>query len=205
MFLDQNADLPEIAAKFSCTVFFGEPDDMLKQFERLTPSANCRPHVLTFEKDDKKSGITIDISQELVRLNVALPASTPEVPNFLLVKNAELLNVGAGNALLKTFEEARQHFVLLAKPHAQILPTILSRSAVFYLPTGRAESKEAQKIAKNPDVATLATALDKKPDLALEVLNLLAQNGDFELNRITNVARAVVAGNGIKLAFLSYL
>ena len=204
MFLEPNANLPAIAKQFSCTIFFGDPDIML-------PSFVAYPRTLVFEKDAKKAGITIDLAQELVRLNTALPASTPDRPNFLVVKNAELLNENASNALLKTFEESRQHFVLLARPNVTLLPTIISRSAIFYLPTSRQPSPESIRLAQTKNIPELANALDKKPDLALEVLNLIAEdlvaNGgqSLKIDQLNSIARAVTSGNSIKLAFLSYL
>jgi hypothetical protein len=228
MFLDGSANLPEIAKKFSCSIFYGDPDEMLKQFQAELPSGRA-PRTLVFEKDAKKAGITVDVSQELVRLNTALPASTPENPNFLVVKNAELLNEHASNALLKTFEEARQFFVLLAHPRARILPTIISRSAVFHVPFGQKTSAEASRIAES-GVVEMANSLDKKPELALEVLNLLFTNlahrgiteggspsarcaqpmamglsDTVRGEQICEAARAILAGNSVKLAFLSYL
>lgn len=203
MFLDKNADLLEIAGKFSCSVFFGDPDLMARQFA-------AHPRAIMFEKDAKKAGITVDVSSELVRLNTALPASTKENPNFLVVKNAELLNEHASNALLKTFEEARQLFVLLARTTAQILPTITSRSAIFYVPMDQSSSQEAVKIASQP-VVEMASSLDKKPELAIEVLNLLAQNlaknGDpnNRIDRINSAAQSILNNNSVKLALLSYL
>ncbi|MCL2371335.1 hypothetical protein FWC63_01145 [Candidatus Saccharibacteria bacterium] len=211
MFLDSNANLKDIAGRFSCTIFFGDPELMAKQFP-------ASPRTMIFEKDAKKSGITVDVSQELVRLNIALAASTDESPNFLIVKNAELLNANASNALLKTLEEARQHFVLLASPRAQILPTILSRSAVFYLPATKSPSKKALDTAKL-NIVEMAAAVDKKPELALEVLNVLAQmiassgvvkiapssERALAIRDLTSIANAILAGNNPKLAFLSFL
>ena len=204
MFLDKDANLAAIAAKFSCIILFGRPDRLLQQFRLAASGTFPGAPLLVFEKEDKKTKITLDISQELVRLNTALPESTPERPNFLVVKNAELLNDNAGNALLKTFEEARQHFVLLAEPRARLLPTILSRSAVFYGPANHAPSAQATELAHLP-TADLANKLDKKPELALEVLNLLARQTADQLDQLTGAAQAILAGNNPKLAILSFL
>ncbi|MCL2038425.1 hypothetical protein FWG86_00780 [Candidatus Saccharibacteria bacterium] len=214
MFLEPSADLPQIAAQFATTVFFGQPDALLRSFNRSLSQIQPQPRVLIFEKDSKKAGLTIDLAQELVRQNIALPASTPEHPNFLIIKNAELLNQNAGSALLKTLEEARQHFVLLARPDAGLLPTILSRAALFYVPSDQKPSATAEKLAAaflaagqpGAKVADLAAALDKKPDLALEVLNLLARAPAApSLQQLAAAARQIALGNHVKLALLSYL
>ncbi|MDR0979744.1 MAG: hypothetical protein LBM12_01150 [Candidatus Nomurabacteria bacterium] len=215
MFLDEDADLPTIAKQFGCTIFYGDPTLMLAKFPATQTLVFGESLKKSAKKDAEKpikkpSGITKDVAQEIVRLNTSMAASTPEKPNFLLVKNAEFLNENASNTLLKTLEESRQHIVLLARPSAQILPTILSRSAIFHLPAAKTTSSEAAEIAKL-SVVEMANKLDKKPELALEVLNLfakkLADRGDTSgrITKINNVARAIIAGNSPKLAFLAYL
>jgi DNA polymerase-3 subunit delta' len=92
-------------------------------------------YVLEREYDKKKKQLNQNISIEQVReLKEKLSQkSFLSLPKVILIKDADLLNVDSGNALLKILEEpsARTIFFLLANHREQILPTLLSRSQSF--------------------------------------------------------------------------
>ena len=56
---------------------------------------------------------------------------------FLAIRHAELLSERSSNVLLKTIEEPGEHIhiILLTQKPFQLLPTIRSRSMLFYLKT----------------------------------------------------------------------
>ncbi|GEM_PF-4098703 len=92
-------------------------------------------YILEREYDSKKKQLNQNISIEQVReLKEKLSQkSFLSLPKVILIKDADLLNIDSGNALLKILEEpsSRTIFFLLANHREQILPTLLSRSQSF--------------------------------------------------------------------------
>lgn len=75
-----------------------------------------------------------------------LQSTTPK--RFVLINDAQKMNVQAANSLLKIIEEppAGTHFILIATSGASVLPTIRSRAqAIFFAPLSKEEilKKEA--------------------------------------------------------------
>lgn len=93
-------------------------------------------------------------------------------PKVIVIHPAEMLNVNAANALLKSLEEPpqRTHFVLVThRPH-QLLPTIKSRCQHLSLSVPDAASAAAWLAAqavRNPELALAHTG--NAPLLALEL------------------------------------
>ena len=123
------------------------------------------------EEGEKKSTV---ISVDQIR---ALPAfinmsSHRGGPKVVVIHPAEMLNVNAANALLKSLEEppARTHFLLVShRPH-QLLPTIKSRCQRIALAgpdTATAIAWLADKGVRHPELALAHTG--GAPLLALEL------------------------------------
>lgn len=80
---------------------------------------------------DKKTMIAIEQVRELF-----LKLSLKQTQDFFVViRPANALSEAAANALLKNLEEPREkvHFLLITDSPAELLPTILSRSAIYFL------------------------------------------------------------------------
>ncbi|MBP5205008.1 hypothetical protein J6Z37_01770 [Candidatus Saccharibacteria bacterium] len=80
---------------------------------------------------DEKSKIGIEKIREISEL-----CTTKQPEDFyIVVKNADVMNIPAQNAFLKLLEEPSEHyhFVLLAKSLSSLLPTVLSRGNLFIL------------------------------------------------------------------------
>lgn len=108
---------------------------------------------------------------------------------FIVLVSAETMNLAAQNAFLKLLEEPSEnyHFVLLTKDAAALLPTVLSRGALYFLRQDNPLSQpvladeETKQLAKRIIAATprelflIATEISdkkkhKKPrELALQV------------------------------------
>ena len=101
---------------------------------------------------ESKTVITIEQVREVIaRLSVR---QTTDL--IIMIRPAEKLGEDAANALLKSLDEPGEgvHFALLTDSPSSLLPTILSRAAVYFLKTAPVEG-----IVANDKVKTLAKRL----------------------------------------------
>lgn len=174
MFFGQASEITEIARKVGTSVFV-VPKDVPVEIKNS----------IILQPEDK-SVITI----EQVR-NVISQISTRQTSDvFVIIRPADAMGEAAANAFLKNLEEPREkvHFVLITDSPSQILPTILSRAAVYFLRDeqpldGGIKADEKVKnlakrlmVAKPAELADLAEEIGKKKDgvraYALEVLGV---------------------------------
>ena len=174
MFFDQASEIVEIAGKVGTAVFV-VPRDVKVEIK----------NAIILQPEDK-SVTTI----EQVR-NVLGQISTRQTSDiFVVIRPADAMGEAAANAFLKTLEEPRDkvHFVLITDSPSKILPTILSRAAVYFLRESRTidagidaseKIKDLAKrlmVAKPADLVGLAEEITKKKDgvrtYALEVLGV---------------------------------
>ena len=133
---------------------------------------------------EEKTVITIEqIRKLLPRL-----AAKQVADLFIIIRPAEALNAEAASALLKNLEEPgdKVHFILVTSMPSLILPTILSRTALYILKTpanneitASPKTKELAKkllVAKGADLVKVAEEITKKKDgvrnYTLEVLEV---------------------------------
>ena len=173
MFFDDGKKIVDIAKKTGTAIFV-----VPNSYEISVPGA------IVLEPEEKTS-ITIEqVRNLLLRLNLK---QTDDL--FVVIRPAETMNLEAANALLKTLEEPKNkiHFLLITSKFSMLLPTIVSRSAVYILRQNwRADTpieadskiKELAKellVAKNADLAELANKITKKREnvrqFTLDVLN----------------------------------
>ena len=176
MFFDNIEQIPEIAARSNFTIF-------------VVPNAKdfdfaLFPKALKLVPDEKGK-----ISVEQVREFTALTNSKESREQFLVVCPAEAMNEAAENAFLKSLEEPQEHthYVLVTSRPSLLLPTVLSRAAVYFL--RRENSLEAPVVADEKikvlakrlivanegDLLGIATEITSKKDGAREVaLNVVA-------------------------------
>lgn len=174
MFFEQMSEVAEIARKNGTSVFV---------VPKNLPVGVKNAIVLAPED---KSVITI----EQVREVIARITTRQVADVFVLVRPAEVMSEAAANAFLKNLEEPheRVHFVLITDSPSQILSTILSRAAVYFLRDtrpvdGAIEVDEKIKalakrlmVAKPSDLVGIAEEIAKKKDgvraYALEVIGV---------------------------------
>ena len=172
MFFDKISEIERIAAKCGTAVFV-VPKGMEVEIENAI--------VL---KPEDKSVITI----EQVRIVMGRLSMKQTREQYVVVRPADLLNDEAANALLKNLEEPREkvHFVLVTEKPSELLPTILSRAAVYFLRVrddGGIVADEKTKalakrlmVAKGADLVAVAEEITKKKDgvraRALEVVGV---------------------------------
>lgn len=162
-------------------MFFETPDEILKIAERCGCAVFVVPSEVPVEiknaiilAPEGKSKITIEQVREVMqRLSVR---QTSE--RYIVVRPADALGEEAANAFLKNLEEPgeRVHFVLITDAPSGLLPTILSRAAVYFLRnklrvdggiSADEKTKELAKrlmVAKGPELVAVAEEICKKKD-----------------------------------------
>lgn len=99
-------------------------------------------HVMEITPETPGGMIAVDTVRDLQTAIYRTPQGAPF--RFILVPDADLLNLPAANAMLKILEEPPAHtrFILVARSVARILPTILSRCQKWTLPSRELESAD---------------------------------------------------------------
>ena len=140
MFFEKTSEVLDIARRTGCAIFV-MPDEE----EIVLPKA-------LILKPEEKSVITIEqVRDVLARLNMRQVED-----QFVIIRPAEALGEEAANAMLKNLEEPgdKVHYMLLTNAPSALLPTILSRSAIYFLRTtpnidaGVIEDEKVKNLAK---------------------------------------------------------
>ncbi|MBR2994124.1 hypothetical protein IKF43_01885 [Candidatus Saccharibacteria bacterium] len=174
MFFESVDEIEQIARKTGTAIFVA-PKDVDVEIK----------NALILEPDNK-SVITIEQVRDMIGR-----ISTRQVKDlFVVVRPADMLGDAAANAFLKNLEEPgdKVHFVLITDSPSRILPTILSRAAIYFLRGGdvvSGEIKASEKdkalakrllVAKPAELVDIAEEIAKKKDgvraYALEILGL---------------------------------
>ena len=97
--------------------------------------AGVHPDIITVSRAADKREITVDVIRTLRADAVTVPNEA--VKKVYIIKEADLLNIPAQNAFLKTLEEPPTHAVFLLETEnpAALLPTVRSRCAVKLAPS----------------------------------------------------------------------
>ncbi len=170
MFFNSVNEIESIATKVGCAIFV-MPDELEFSIKNA--------FVLAPEK--------ANISIEQVRDMLGFLSVKQTSERYVIIRPAEALGLEAANALLKNLEEPKDkvHFILITNSPSKLLPTILSRAAVYFLRTkpssdkdikaDEAEKKLAKKLitAKPADLPALADEVAKIKDRA-RVLNVVS-------------------------------
>jgi hypothetical protein len=119
MFFSDICEIKNIASKTGCAVFV-VPDSAKVEIK----------NAIIVEPTDKSIISMDDIRDLLARLG-----KKQKNDLFIIIRPADLLGLDSANAMLKNLEEPQDnvHFVLITSKASKIIPTILSRSAVYIL------------------------------------------------------------------------
>ena len=174
MFFERVDEIIEIARKNGTTIFV-VPKDILVEVK----------NAIILAPEDKS---VIAIEQVRNILGQITTRQTNDI--FIIIRPAETMSEAAANAFLKSLEEPRErvHFLLITDNPSQILPTILSRAAVYFLRNkksidGEIVADEKIKalakrliVAKPAELVDIAEEISKKKDgvrgYAMEVLGV---------------------------------
>ena len=162
MFFNSISEIPEIASRTGTSVFVVPKNEKVE----IKGAIILQP--------EEKRAITIEqVRGVIARLGVKQFSDT-----YVLIRPADMMNDESSNALLKSLEEPKEkvHFVLVTDSPSRLLPTILSRSAVFILRQDydlRAISEDDEKIralakklisAKPGDLVSISEEIAKKKE-----------------------------------------
>ena len=174
MFFERVDEIIEIARKNGTTIFVA-PKDI---------SVEVKNAIILAPED--KSVITIEQVRDILGQITTRQANDI----FIIIRPAETMSEAAANAFLKSLEEPREkvHFLLITDNPSQILPTILSRAAVYFLRNkksidGEIVADEKVKalakrliVAKPVELVDIAEEIGKKKDgvrgYAMEILGV---------------------------------
>lgn len=171
MWFDNLAQILEIAARGGTSVFV------------VPNEARIEVPMAIILEPEEKTVITI----EQVRKMTAGLGLKQITDKFVVIRPADKLGLDAANALLKNLEEPgdKVHYILLTEAPSKLLPTILSRAAVYFWrdPKGLSmeivaneKDKEIAKkliVAKPADLIEIADKMAKKKQPRVEALRIL--------------------------------
>lgn len=140
---------------------------------RKAESGN-HPDIYIFQKDDGASAIKVDDIRTVKEKAQLLPNDGEK--SVFIIREAQLMNPQAQNALLKIFEEPAAHvcFILTCPSRTALLETITSRSFPFLL---------SQEEDFTTDGENKAQALE----LAAKLADLLCGKSEFDFLKETSV------------------
>ena len=176
MFFDSIDEIIKIAKKAG-TVIFVVPKDIKVKIDGAL-----------ILQPEEKSVITV----EQVR-NIIGKINTKQIKDvFVLIRPADLMNEPAANAFLKNLEEPNDkvHFVLVTDSPSKILPTILSRSAIYFL---KNEHKLDDKIiASEKDKDLAKRLLVAKPAELVDIAEEISKKKDGVRNYAMNILEIAI-------------
>ena len=176
MFFENLTQIPEIAAKTDCAIFIlpdSMSDEAIKAIEKYQQKNKIISFSLEPEKDKK------DIAIEQVRELISGISTKEQKDRFIVIRPADRLNESSGNALLKNLEEphAHYHYILITANASDVLPTILSRSAIYIYKVENQIDQKPAADAKTIEMAKkLITATPKSLIECAETINKKKDN-----------------------------
>lgn len=189
MYFSNASEVFDIARRSGCSIF------VLPEMEAgalVVP----KPDRIVLQPEEK-SIITIEqVKAVISRLSVKQLEDV-----FVVISPADLLGEEASNALLKNLEEPKEkvHFVLITDSISKILPTILSRAAVYFL---KVATLNFDEICADEKVKGLAKRLiaAKPADLPVLADELAPKGKDKVRGQVLEVL-----GVAIEMLYKSYL
>ncbi|MBR3252465.1 hypothetical protein IKF84_00075 [Candidatus Saccharibacteria bacterium] len=184
MYFDNLSEILEIAGKTG-TAIFVVPD---KEKIEIKNAFILEP--------EEKTVITI----EQVRKMIDTLTTKQDTSRFVVIRPADKLSEEAENAILKSLEEPKEnvHFVLVTESLSKLLPTILSRAAIYFWKDARGKISEISADEKTKMLAKKLLTVNSRNlvDIAEE---LTAKKGGVR-EHVLNILSIT-----IEMAYKSYL
>ena len=139
MFFDSPNEILKIASKNHCAIFVMPKDTTI----------DIKNAIIL--KPEEKTIITIEQVKNLIsRLSMRQVSE-----QYIIIRPAELLGDEAANAFLKNLEEPKDkvHFILVTEEPSKLLPTILSRAAIYFLSQTNSIDSDIKADVKVKDLA----------------------------------------------------
>ena len=149
MFFDNLEEIPNIVKNVGCAIFVIPNGSEIK----LKNATVVRPGEI-------KTGIIIDQVKEVI----SHATNKEQSAKYTIIYEAEQMNEAAANAFLKNLEEPKDnyHYILQTENLSALLPTIISRSAIFIL---KQKNQLESEIKTNDEIKTLAKKLIVAKDI----------------------------------------
>ena len=119
MYFDSIEKILEIGSKVSCAIFVVPDEEKIEIKNALIVSP------------EKKATISV----EQIREVISSVTTRQTRDQYIIIRPADKMTEVAANAFLKNLEEPNEkiHFCLVTKHPSKLLPTILSRAAIYFL------------------------------------------------------------------------
>lgn len=183
MFFDSLNEIEKISSKTGCAVFVMPAD------EKITIK-----NAIILQPEDKAS-ITIEQVRALIaKLNVKQMSE-----QYIIIRPADALGEEAANAFLKNLEEPKEkvHYILITDTPSTLLPTILSRSEIYFLKNQSSVDGGIKADDKTKDLAKKLIAA--KPAELSMLADEIARKKDG-----TRTYVLMVIGTAIEILYKSY-
>ena len=184
MLFDDLLEIEQISRRVGCAVFV-LPDD-----------ATFAVKNATILEPENKATITIEQVRDV--MNTLSVKQTDS--RFIVIRPAHLLSEAAENAILKILEEPGEnvHFILVTDEPSKLLPTILSRAAIY---VWRGTQTSVKEIRADEKIKTLAKRLlSAKPADLVDLADELTKKKDGVRGNVLKIL-----GVAIEMAYKSYL
>ena len=184
MYFSKSDEILEIAGRTGCSIFV-LPSDVSDEFLRKN---EARSDIRVLKPEEKKI-ITIEQAREVIS-----GLSIRQLKDiFIVICPAEAMGEDTANALLKSLEEPKEkvHFVLITSAVSSLMPTILSRSAVYFFKT---KGADFDNILADEKVKTLAKKLiaAKPADLPALADEIIPKGKDGARNIVLGVLAVAI-------------
>ncbi len=183
-------------------MFFDKVDDIVKIAQKTGAAIFVLPKDVEFSmknallvEPESKTIITVEQIRDLIsKINIRQLKDY-----FVIIRPADCLNEIASNALLKNLEEPNEkiHYILITDAPSKLLPTILSRSMVYFLRKTPEIDEEIKADEKIKDLAKKMIA--SKQDNLVELAEQITKKRD----NVRGYALEVV-GTAIEMLYKSY-
>ena len=186
----------------SLRVFFDNIDEIAKIALKSDSAVFVMPKKIAFSlkkafviSPETKTSITIEQIRDLMS-----KISTRQLEDsFVIIRPADLLNEIAANALLKSLEEPKEkiHYILITDAPSKLLPTILSRTTMYFM---REKADINKEVEVDEEIKTLAKKIMvAKPANLIDVAEQIVKKKDG----VRTYALTIV-GAAIEMIYKSY-
>ncbi len=170
-----------------------------KLLDLAEDSLKNSPNVLFVGPEEDKKGISIDAVHKINHfLSLAIPnPSKNGIKRLVIIDDANKLSLDAQNALLKNLEEPPKDtvFLLSARNHIELLPTIISRLTVIKLTNP--PKKELKQFLINEfkiSDATAEKAINMSGGIVGLSIAICLNTADHNLIKASETARTLLSG-----------
>lgn len=183
-------------------MFFDNIDEIAKIALKSDSAVFVMPKKIAFSlkkafviSPETKTSITIEQIRDLMS-----KISTRQLEDsFVIIRPADLLNEIAANALLKSLEEPKEkiHYILITDAPSKLLPTILSRTTMYFM---REKADINKEVEVDEEIKTLAKKIMvAKPANLIDVAEQIVKKKDG----VRTYALTIV-GAAIEMIYKSY-